>query len=74
MSAQCQKGGGEHKASFNDIFSLSKPHDAKSGLASGLKSLGKGIVGGFVGLVAAPIVGASQEGFIGFGKGLATGT
>ncbi len=68
-----EDGLDDHKANFNDIFSLKKPKDAKAGLASGLKSVGKGIVGGAVGLIAAPIVGASQEGFTGFAKGLATG-
>ena len=65
--------GGEQKANFNDIFSLKRPKDAKSGLASGLKSVGRGIVGGMVGLIAAPVVGASQEGLSGFAKGIATG-
>lgn len=61
------------KANINDIFSLRKPRDVKAGLSSGLKSMGKGIVGGAVGLFAAPVVGASQEGFTGFAKGVATG-
>lgn len=62
-----------HKVDFNDVFSLRKPKDAKAGLSSGLKSLAKGVLGGAVGLIAAPVVGASQDGFMGFAKGLATG-
>jgi len=58
---------------FQDIFSLRRPRDAKAGLSSGMKSLGKGLVGGVVGLVAAPVVGATQDGFTGFAKGVATG-
>lgn len=63
----------EPSLGFNDVFSLRKPKDARAGLASGLKSVGKGVAGGLVGLVAAPVIGASQEGVLGFAKGLATG-
>lgn len=58
---------------FNDIFSLRRPKDAKAGFSSGLKSLGKGIVGGAVGLVAAPVIGAQRDGVAGFAKGVLTG-
>lgn len=58
---------------FQDIFSLRRPRDAKAGISSGLKSFGKGIVGGAVGLFAAPVVGATQDGLSGFAKGVATG-
>lgn len=44
------------------------------GLKSGLATAAAGIASGVVGLVAAPIVGAKQEGAAGFAKGLATGT
>lgn len=64
---------GASKVDFNDVFSLRKPKDAKAGLSSGLKSLAKGVLGGAVGLIAAPVVGATQDGFVGFAKGLATG-
>ncbi|KAG2438479.1 hypothetical protein HXX76_005032 [Chlamydomonas incerta] len=64
---------GEPQIGFNDVFSLRKPRDAGAGLASGLKSIAKGILGGAAGLVAAPIVGASQGGVTGFAKGLASG-
>jgi hypothetical protein len=55
------------------VFSLRRPKDIKAGLSSGLKSLGKGIVGGAVGLLAAPIVGAATDGLPGFAKGMAAG-
>ncbi len=47
---------------------------AQAGFASGLKSMAKGVVAGAAGLVAAPALGAAQEGVTGFAKGLATGT
>lgn len=31
---------------FNDMFSLRRPRDAKAGLASGAKSIGKGLLAG----------------------------
>ena len=63
----------EPAPNFNEIFSLRRPKDAKAGFSSGMKSLGKGVVGGVVGLIAAPVVGATQDGFKGFAKGVATG-
>ncbi len=63
----------EPQVDFNDVFSLRKPKDARAGVASGLKSIGKGVAAGVVGLVAGPVIGAKQEGFVGFGKGLAAG-
>ncbi|PNW81790.1 hypothetical protein CHLRE_06g260350v5 [Chlamydomonas reinhardtii] len=71
--AEPQHPLGEPQIGFNDVFSLRKPRDAGAGLASGLKSIAKGILGGAAGLVAAPIVGASQGGVTGFAKGLASG-
>jgi len=64
---------GEAKFDINDVFSLRRPKDAKAGLASGAKSVGKGFLAGAATLVAAPAVGALQEGALGFGKGLAAG-
>ena len=58
---------------FNSIFSLRKPKDAAAGFSSGAKSVAKGILAGAVGLVAAPAIGASQDGFRGFAKGAAAG-
>lgn len=43
------------------------------GFKSGLATAAAGIASGVVGLVAAPIVGAKQEGAAGFAKGIATG-
>ena len=56
-----------------DVFSLRKPKDIRAGLSSGGKSIVKGIGAGVVGLVAAPALGAHQEGFVGFAKGAAAG-
>lgn len=62
------EGGGP-----GELFSLRRPRDAAAGLSSGLKSAGKGLAAGLVGLVAAPAVGAFQEGGKGFAKGAALG-
>ena len=58
---------------LQDVFSLRRPKDIKAGLASGGKSIVKGLGAGVVGLVAAPALGAHQEGFVGFAKGAAAG-
>ena len=58
---------------FNDLFSLRRPRDVRAGVASGLKSIAKGLVGGTASLVVAPAHYAQQEGWKGFGKGLAVG-
>jgi len=58
---------------FNDFFSLRRPKDAASGLHSGLKSAGKGVLAGAAALIAAPIAGAKAEGASGFFKGLGAG-
>jgi len=58
---------------FSDFFSTKKPKDFRGGLASGGKSLLKGLAGGAAGLVAAPALGAATEGASGFCKGLAAG-
>ena len=59
---------------FSDVFSLRKPRDIKAGLSSGLKSAGKGILGGAVGVVAAPVYYGYTEGGWGCAKGAAVGT
>lgn len=64
----------EMKAQFNDVFSLRKPKDAKAGLSSGAKSIGKGVLAGVVGLVAAPVMMAREEGVKGFAKGVGAGS
>jgi DnaJ-domain-containing protein 1 len=56
-----------------DLFSTRRPRDLAAGTSSALKSLGKGVLAGAAGLVAAPFVGAQQEGIPGFCKGLGVG-
>jgi hypothetical protein len=56
-----------------ELFSTRKPKDASAGAASGLKSIGKGVLAGVAGLVAGPVVGAREEGVSGFFKGLGAG-
>eukprot|EP00039_Didymoeca_costata_P028442 m.21076 g.21076 ORF g.21076 m.21076 type:complete len:532 (-) comp7024_c1_seq1:209-1804(-) len=68
----------ENKESSEDVempslFSLKKPKDARAGASSALKSLGKGIAAGAATLVAAPIIGAKEQGAVGFVKGLGAG-
>ena len=46
---------------------------AKAGAASAAKSVLKGFVGGMVTLVAAPVIGAKEQGAKGFVKGLGAG-
>ena len=58
---------------MGSVFSTKRPKDAMAGLASGLKTIGKGACVGAAILVAAPIQGAREEGFKGFCKGLAAG-
>lgn len=58
---------------FNDYFSLRRPRDAFAGLASGFKSVVKGVAGGALSLVAAPVLYTQQEGVKGLGKGVAVG-
>eukprot|EP01025_Chloroclados_australasicus_P018817 TRINITY_DN20021_c0_g1_i8.p1 TRINITY_DN20021_c0_g1~~TRINITY_DN20021_c0_g1_i8.p1 ORF type:complete len:428 (-),score=57.27 TRINITY_DN20021_c0_g1_i8:188-1471(-) len=63
----------EFEEAFSSLFSLRKPKDFKAGCSSGLQSIGKGIAGGVAGLVAAPVVGAMQEGAVGLAKGVGVG-
>lgn len=60
-------------SSFGNVFSLRKPKDFKAGLASGGKSIIKGVGVGLASLVAAPAFGAFEEGAIGFAKGVGHG-
>lgn len=73
MTSVVEKDVEEFKVDFNDIFSLRKPRDGMAGLSSGAKSIAKGIGAGLVGLVAAPALGAFQEGLPGFAKGVGAG-
>ncbi|EFC49928.1 vacuolar associated sorting protein [Naegleria gruberi] len=50
-----------------------KPKDIKEGLASGAKSLFRGIYGGATGIVMQPVKGAQEEGAVGFIKGVGKG-
>ena len=56
-----------------EMFSTRRPKNLIAGLSSGVKSFLKGTVSGAVGLVAAPTVGAKDNGFQGFIVGLANG-
>eukprot|EP00958_Prasinococcus_capsulatus_P014355 scaffold1505_cov390-Prasinococcus_capsulatus_cf.AAC.13 len=47
---------------FNMLFSTRRPRDAAAGVSSGLKSIVKGVIAGAATLVAAPVMGAQQEG------------
>ena len=58
---------------LRSIFSTRNPKDAAAGLSSGLKSMGKGVLGGVASLIALPLHGAREEGALGFAKGLGLG-
>ena len=73
MSSQLAADGKAEEYTLNDLFSLRRPRDFRAGLASGSKSLAKGVLGGAMGLVAAPVMGALQGGVLGFGKGVLAG-
>jgi hypothetical protein len=70
---QKQITNGEDQLKFDSIFSTRNPRDAAAGLSSGLKSITKGVVGGVASLVALPIIGAKEDGPIGFAKGIGLG-
>lgn len=55
------------------IFSTRRPRDLTAGTSSALKSVTKGILAGAAGLVAAPWVGAQNDGAMGFLTGLGVG-
>jgi hypothetical protein len=61
------------KKEWDDAVRKTKPKDTAAGLKSGIATAAAGVASGVVGLFAAPIVGARQEGASGFAKGLATG-
>jgi curved DNA-binding protein CbpA len=66
-------GDGTSPSSPPPLFSLRPPRDWRSGLASGGKSLLKGVAGGVAGAVAAPALGAATDGVKGFAMGLVAG-
>ena len=55
------------------LFSTRRPKDVSAGMASGAKTIMKGVVAGAIGLVAAPVMGAREEGVKGFVKGMGMG-
>jgi hypothetical protein len=57
-----------------ELFSSRRPKHAGAGILSGFKNFGKGVAAGVAAFVAAPVIGAKEEGLKGFGKGLAAGT
>ncbi|CEO99976.1 J domain-containing protein [Plasmodiophora brassicae] len=69
-------GGGDPQddlPDLGDMFSVRRPKHALAGLSSGLKNVGKGLVGGVAAMVAMPVQGAREDGIKGFSKGLALG-
>lgn len=61
------------KKEWDEAVRKTRPRDAAQGVKSGLATAAAGVASGVVGLFAAPIVGAKQDGAAGFAKGLATG-
>jgi hypothetical protein len=58
---------------MGQMFSTRKPRNLQAGVASGVKSVAKGVGMGMVGLVAAPVLGAKEAGVKGFFTGLGAG-
>mmetsp|Transcript_804 Transcript_804/g.1705 ORF Transcript_804/g.1705 Transcript_804/m.1705 type:complete len:544 (-) Transcript_804:2563-4194(-) len=68
--------GGKHPGEdmeFSDLFSVRRPKNVVSGVSSGAQSMIKGVAAGAATLIAAPVIGAQQEGTSGFFKGLGAG-
>ena len=63
----------EATAAVSDLMNSTRPKNALSGLGSGLKYIGGGIVAGTAALVSAPVIGAQQEGAVGLLKGVVKG-
>jgi curved DNA-binding protein CbpA len=63
----------EAESMITDALNKSRPKNAIAGLGSGLKYMGGGIVAGAAALVSAPVIGAKEEGGLGFLKGVAKG-
>lgn len=61
------------KKEWEEAVRKTRPRDAAQGMKSGIATAAAGVASGVVGLFAAPIVGAKQDGAAGFAKGLATG-
>ncbi|CAJ1408198.1 unnamed protein product, partial [Effrenium voratum] len=60
-------------SSVDKFLSSTRPRDVIDGTFSGLKVAGAGVLAGGAALIAAPVVGAKEDGVTGFFKGLATG-
>eukprot|EP00879_Flechtneria_rotunda_P002309 GHRR01002503.1.p1 GENE.GHRR01002503.1~~GHRR01002503.1.p1 ORF type:complete len:412 (+),score=184.97 GHRR01002503.1:106-1341(+) len=58
---------------WEEAVRKTRPRDAAQGVKSGLATAAAGVASGVVGLFAAPIVGAKQDGAAGFAKGIVTG-
>ena len=58
---------------LESMFPTQEPCSAVDGIANGLWSAGAGIMAGGAAFIAAPIMGAQQEGVGGFVKGLGLG-
>lgn len=70
------EGAGEVALEENGVhrfLNTTRPRDALDGVGSGLKAAGAGFIAGAAALVAAPVVGAHQEGVGGLVTGLAKG-
>jgi hypothetical protein len=63
----------EAESAITEALNKSRPKNALAGLGSGLKYVGGGLVAGAAALVSAPVIGAKEEGGIGFLKGLGKG-
>ncbi|CAE7351245.1 ATJ10 [Symbiodinium natans] len=63
----------EGATSVDKFLSSTRPRDVFDGVGSGLKVAGAAVVAGTGALIAAPVLGAREEGVSGFFKGLATG-
>ena len=65
--------GGPSENDMPTLFSTRRPRNVQAGAASAAKSVLKGAAMGVTGLVAAPIIGARENGVKGFFGGLAAG-
>lgn len=75
-SSAVASASSEDDAAYNAIerfMSSTRPRDALDGVGSGLKAAGASLVAGTAALVAAPVVGAREEGVSGFLTGIAKG-
>ena len=66
-------GNEDDEKEMGTLFSTRRPRNLGAGMSSGLKSVGKGFAMGAIGLVAAPVIGARENGAKGFMAGLGAG-